>query len=56
MRYINGIITGVVVGAAVGMIVLPQLDRKTQKALKRTGQKILNLAEDSYESIRELIW
>lgn len=55
MKYISGMITGVIVGAAVGMIILPQLDRKTQKAVKRTGQRILNFAEDSYDGIREFI-
>ena len=47
-KYINGMITGIVVGATVGVMVLPQLDRKTQRAVKRTGQKILDMAEDSY--------
>lgn len=55
MKCISGMITGVIVGATVGMMLLPQLDRKTQKAIKRTGQKIFNFAEDSYDGIKELI-
>ncbi|PRR82349.1 YtxH domain-containing protein [Clostridium vincentii] len=54
-RYINGMIAGIVVGATVGIMVLPQLDRKTQKSVRRAGKKIIDIAEDSYDSVREMI-
>lgn len=54
-RYINGMIAGVMVGAAIGVMVLPQLDRKTQKAVRKAGQRIMNIAEDSYDNMREMI-
>ena len=34
-RYISGMVAGLAVGATIGMIVMPQLDRKTQKKLKK---------------------
>ena len=45
-------VTGIVVGAAVGMMVVPQLDRKTQKAVKRASRRVMDMAEDSMMNIR----
>lgn len=54
-NYLNGIITGVVVGATVGMIVMPQLDRRTQRMIKKAGRKVIDFAENSYENVMEII-
>ena len=43
------------IGAAVGMAVMPQLDRKTQKMLKKAGRKLVNFAENSYENVINII-
>jgi gas vesicle protein len=53
-RYVNGMIAGVVVGATVGMMVLPQLDRKTQKSVRKAGQKVLDYVEDSYDGMTKM--
>ncbi|MDS0525080.1 hypothetical protein NNC19_05250 [Clostridium sp. SHJSY1] len=53
-RYVNGIITGVAVGAAVGMMVLPQLDRKTQKTFRKAGERMLNYVEDSRDGMMRM--
>ena len=50
-RTINGMMVGLILGATVGMMVLPQLDRKTQKSMKRAGRRLLNAAEDRYEDM-----
>lgn len=42
---------GVVIGAAMGVLILPQLDRKTQRAVKKTGKKMVCLAEDAYDNL-----
>lgn len=47
--------TGVIIGAAVGMLVLPQLDRKTQRVIKKTGKRVVHLAEDAYGNIVEYV-
>ncbi len=54
-KYLNGMMTGVIVGATVSMMVMPQLDRKTQKRVKRVGRKIIDFAENSYENMMEII-
>lgn len=50
-KYINGMVAGLLVGATIGMMVLPQLDRKTQKKIKKAGCRLLDFADDSCESI-----
>lgn len=50
-RCVNGMLIGLCLGAAVGMMVVPQLDRKTQRNMRRTGQRLLNAAEDKYENM-----
>lgn len=42
----NGMMVGLVLGTAVGMMVLPQLDKKTQRNVKRAGRRLLDAAED----------
>lgn len=51
MKYMNGMITGIVVGATIGIMVVPQLDRKSQKAVKKASEKVFNLAENSCEGM-----
>ena len=43
--------TGIVIGAAAAIVVLPQLDRKTQRAVRKTGQRMYCMAGDAYGNI-----
>lgn len=54
-RYICGMVAGLIVGATVGVILLPQLDKKTQRKIRRARQKFMDFAEDSYDDMREMI-
>ena len=54
-KYINGMVAGLIVGATVGVLLLPKLDKKTQRKIRRAGQKILDFAEDSYDDMRDMI-
>ena len=47
--------TGIVIGAAAAMVVLPQVDRKTQRAVRRTGKKMCCMAGDAYDNILNYI-
>lgn len=47
----NGMVVGLLLGAAVGMMVVPQLDRKTQKNMRRAGRRFIDVAEDKYDSM-----
>lgn len=53
-RFVNGITTGAIIGAAVGMMVVPQLDRSTRKRIRRSGKMAMNMAGDIYESMMNL--
>lgn len=37
------------IGAAVGMMVTPNLDRRTQRAIKKATRRVMNAAGESME-------
>lgn len=45
-KLLSGIAAGTIVGAAVGMAIVPNLDRKTQKKIRRICKKASCMAED----------
>lgn len=47
LKMLKGMATGAVIGMAVSAVVLPQLDRKTQRSLKKVGKRAINMAEDA---------
>lgn len=47
-KFMSGITTGAIMGAAFGMMVLPQLDRRTQKAFRKAGKKVMHAAGETY--------
>jgi gas vesicle protein len=49
-KFINGVTTGALIGAAVGMMVVPQLDRGTRKRLKKSSNMML----DVYDNIMRM--
>lgn len=50
-RCVNGMFVGLCLGAAVGMMMIPQLDKKTQRNMKRAGRRFINAAEDKYDDM-----
>lgn len=51
LRMLKGMVTGAVIGMAVSAVVLPQLDRRTQRNMKRVGRRALNMAEDACDMV-----
>lgn len=51
LRTLKGMAAGAVVGVAVSAVILPQLDRRTQKNLRRVGKRALNMAEDACDMV-----
>ncbi|KZL89777.1 YtxH domain-containing protein [Clostridium magnum] len=45
-------ITGAVIGAAVGMMLMPELDRSTRRRIKRTAKMIKDVAEDAFDGMK----
>lgn len=54
-KVMAGVTTGAIIGAAVGMMVVPSLDRKTQRSLRKANHKMMNIAEDTYDTIAHLV-
>lgn len=51
LRTLKGMAAGAVVGVAVSAVILPQLDRRTQKNLRRVGKRAINMAENTYDMV-----
>ena len=51
LRMLKGMATGAVIGMAVSAVVLPQLDRRTQRNMRRVGRRALNMAEDACDRV-----
>lgn len=47
-KMIKGLAVGAMVGAAVGIMAFPELDRKTQRSIKRGRRRMMGMAEDAY--------
>lgn len=50
-RVMRNMAAGVILGAAVSAMVLPQLDRRSQRNLKRAGKRAVNVAGDAYDTL-----
>ncbi|MGG7212723.1 YtxH domain-containing protein [Clostridium nigeriense] len=51
LRMLKGMAVGAVIGMAVSAVVLPQLDRRTQRNIKRVGRRAMNMAEDTCDML-----
>ena len=54
-KIIKSLAIGTVFGVAMGMMILPELDRKTQRNIKKTSRKIMGAAGDAYDNILDYI-
>ncbi|MCT8978344.1 YtxH domain-containing protein [Clostridium sp. CX1] len=45
-------IAGAIVGAAVGMMMMPDLDRSTKRKIRRTAKFMKNVAEDAFDGMK----
>ena len=54
-KVIKSLAIGTIFGVAIGMMVLPELDRKTQRNIRRTSKKLKSVAGDAYDNILDYI-
>ncbi|WP_297518312.1 YtxH domain-containing protein [uncultured Clostridium sp.] len=52
-KLFKGIAAGTIMGAAIGIAVLPTLDRKTQRKIKRFCKKTCCMLEDCCDDVKE---
>lgn len=53
-KFLTGMTTGALIGAAAGMLITPNLDRGTKRMLKRSGRYMRNAAQDAFESVKDI--
>ena len=46
-------VTGALIGAAVGMMLMPELDRSTRRRIRKTAKIVRNVTGDAIEGMRE---
>ena len=51
-RFSKGMMTGILIGVAVEMAIMPQHSRSTQRTMKRAGKRMRNMAESTYDGIQ----
>lgn len=50
-KMMKGLAAGAVIGAAASIMLIPQLDRKTQRNIKKASRRAMGMAEDAYETM-----
>lgn len=54
-KFIKGMTTGAIIGAAAGMMLIPNMDRGTRRKIKRSTRTMRNTAENMYDSMRNFM-
>jgi len=53
--FIKGITAGAIIGATAGMMMVPQMSRRTRKMVRRNSKMFMNRAEDVFDNIKDLM-
>ena len=54
-KLIKGMAAGALIGTAVGIAMLPQLDRRTKRTMRRAGRKLAHVASDTVENMMSMM-
>lgn len=46
---------GALIGAAVGMMMMPELDRNTRRRIRRTAKMVRHAAGDMYDDVMDRV-
>lgn len=46
-------VSGILIGAAASMFLMPELDRGTKRRIKKTAKVVRNAAEDAFDDMRD---
>lgn len=50
-KFLKGMVMGAIMGAAVEMIMFPQMDRRTQRNMRRIGDRMRHMAGRTYDGM-----
>lgn len=54
-KFIKGMVMGAIIGATVEMIMFPHMDRRTQRNIRRMGNKMRDMAGYTYDGVCDWI-
>ncbi|MEA4825668.1 YtxH domain-containing protein [Clostridium sp. JNZ J1-5] len=52
-RFIRVLTAGAVIGAAAGMMMVPQMNRRTRKMIRRNSKMMMNRAGDIFDNVKD---
>jgi gas vesicle protein len=52
-KFLSGITTGAIIGAAAGMLFMPEIDRGTKRRMRKSAANVRKSAENVYDSMRD---
>lgn len=54
-KFLKGATIGTLIGAAAGLLIIPELDRDTKRRIKKSSRFMMNAAEDVYYNMKNWI-
>lgn len=51
-KFLKGMTAGAIIGAAAGMLFMPEIDRSTKKKIRRSARNMRNAANEAYDNVR----
>ncbi|SKA89443.1 YtxH-like protein [Caloramator quimbayensis] len=52
-RFVSGLTAGMLLGAAAGLMMMPQMDMRTRRKVSRASNRIIHRAEALLNDLRE---
>lgn len=54
-KFVKGMAMGTMIGAAVGIMMIPNLDRRTQRSMRKAAKRMKHIAGDTYDGMVDWI-
>ncbi|NME82228.1 YtxH domain-containing protein [Clostridium sp. SM-530-WT-3G] len=52
-KFTKGLLMGAAIGAAFEIMMMPQMDRRTQRSMRRAARKMRDVADYAYDGIHD---
>lgn len=53
-KFLRGVATGALLGAAAGVLIVPQMDRRTVKKISKAGRRAAEFTSDIWDGLRNM--